>query len=57
MQPSSGSGASPNPLSFSGSSSNGFQYLDTVQILFNWAVDATDACYILYSRTSNVIYL
>src|SRR5437870_5558397 len=56
VQPSSGSGATQT-FAFSGNSPNGFAYIDYVNIIFNWSVDGTYGCYILYSRTANVIYL
>ena len=56
VSPSSGSGVSGN-FSYSGVSVNGFEYIDSAQIIFNWAVDGTDACYFQYYRTGNAIYL
>ena len=56
VQPSSGSGATQT-FAFSGNSPNGFAYIDSVAMLFNWSIDGTYACYITYNRTANVIYL
>jgi hypothetical protein len=56
VSPLSGSGVSGN-FAFSGVSANGFEYIDSVQMIFNWTVDGTDGCYVQYYRSANAIYL
>jgi hypothetical protein len=59
VQPSSGSGGAGTftPFAFSGSSVNGFEYLESIQMIFNWTVDGANGCYIQYYRSANAIYL
>src|SRR5229473_1110933 len=59
VQPSSGSGGAGTftPFAFSVSSGNGFEYLETMLVIFNWTVDGTNACYLQYYRSANILYL
>jgi hypothetical protein len=59
VQPSSGAGGAGTftPFAFSAYSVNGFEYLDQMHIIFNWAIDGTNGCYVQYIRGANVLYL
>jgi Divergent InlB B-repeat domain len=59
VQPSAGSGTANTftQFAFSGSSVNGFEYLEVMQMLFNWTIDGSNTCYVQYVRSANAIYL
>ena len=42
---------------FTASSPIGYQNIDQVHAMFNWAVDGIDSCYVMYSRVANAAYL
>ncbi len=54
--PSSGSGSSQS-FTFTYSDSNGFTDLHAEFVLFNTSVNTDNACYVLYSRPTNNLYL
>jgi len=59
VQPASGNGGAGTftPFAFSVSSVNGFGYLDYMLMIFNWTLDGSNACYLQYYRSANIIYL
>jgi hypothetical protein len=56
VTPSSGSGANQT-FAFSSSSPNGYGYIASMQMLFNYTLDAGTACYLFYNQASNLLYL
>ncbi|HYW48003.1 MAG TPA: hypothetical protein VE959_34380 [Bryobacteraceae bacterium] len=57
MSPSSGSGFGPAPFTFSFSDTKGFQDFGVLNVLVNNALDGRHACYLAYSRPTNILYL
>ena len=56
VTPSSGSGATQT-FSFVASSPNGYTYISSVNMIINWWTSGINGCYVLYNRTSNLVYL
>jgi uncharacterized repeat protein (TIGR01451 family) len=56
VTPSSGSGASQT-FAFASSSPNGYDYINSMQAIFNYGVDGGTACDVVYVAASNALYL
>jgi len=56
VSPSSGSGGSQT-FTFAASSPNGFAYISTFQMLFNWDTDGGGGCYVSYNASGNAVSL
>jgi hypothetical protein len=56
VTPAAGSGASQT-FAFTSSSPNGYGYISSMQMIFNWGVDINTACYLVYYQASNQLYL
>ena len=54
--PPSGTGGTQTFL-FTGSSPNGFGYIDAMWLQFNWSLESAGGCFVIYSQTGNAIWL